>query len=95
MIRVHDICKGYGTTAVLDGVSLSLPKGGLTSIIGPNGAGKSTLLSVLSRLTRPDHGQVLIDGLDVHRCPPPLWPPNCRFCARTTVSRHALPSTNW
>ncbi|MGE8407105.1 MAG: ABC transporter ATP-binding protein [Pseudomonas sp.] len=71
MILVHDVSKFYGSTAVLDGVSLALPKGGLTAIIGPNGAGKSTLLAVLSRLLLPDQGEVLVDGLDVARCPGP------------------------
>jgi iron complex transport system ATP-binding protein len=70
MILVRDVNKFYGPSAVLDGVSLSLSKGGLTAIIGPNGAGKSTLLSVLSRLLRPDQGEVLVDGLDVNRCAP-------------------------
>jgi iron complex transport system ATP-binding protein len=54
---------------VVDGVTLSLPKGGITSIIGPNGAGKSTLLSMVSRLMSMDKGSVSVDGLDVTRTP--------------------------
>ena len=65
MIRIDQVSKSYGNTLVVDGVSLDLPKGGLTSIIGPNGAGKSTLLSMIARLTTMDQGSVLVDGLDV------------------------------
>ena len=65
MIEVRDVSKSYGEALVVDGVSLDLPKGGVTSIIGPNGAGKSTLLSMISRLLPMSHGTVKVDGLDV------------------------------
>jgi iron complex transport system ATP-binding protein len=69
VIDVRDVTKTYGETRVLDGVSVRLNRGGLTSLIGPNGAGKSTLLSVISRLAAPTSGQVLVNGLDVARTP--------------------------
>ena len=65
MIEINDVHKAYGNAIVVKGVSLALPKGGITSIIGPNGAGKSTLLSMISRLLPMDRGRVLVDGLDV------------------------------
>jgi iron complex transport system ATP-binding protein len=65
MIITSQVTKNYGESCVVDGVTLSLPKGGITSIIGPNGAGKSTLLSMVSRLMTMDQGSVTIDGLDV------------------------------
>ncbi|MGO3743746.1 iron ABC transporter ATP-binding protein [Kerstersia sp.] len=67
MIEVSQVCKRYGASLVVDGVSLNLPSGGVTAIIGPNGAGKSTLLSMISRLLPMDAGSVLIDGLDITR----------------------------
>ncbi|HEV7346411.1 MAG TPA: ABC transporter ATP-binding protein [Devosia sp.] len=69
MIVTTDVTKSYGDSCVVDGVSLELPKGGITSIIGPNGAGKSTLLSMISRLMAMDTGTVTIDGLDVTTTP--------------------------
>lgn len=69
MIEIRDVSKRYDTALVVDGVSLTLPRGGVTSIIGPNGAGKSTLLSMISRLLPIDTGSVTIDGLDVTRTP--------------------------
>ncbi|MEI3804382.1 ABC transporter ATP-binding protein [Agrobacterium sp. CCNWLW32] len=65
MIIANQISKSYGDTVVIDGVSVSIPAGGVTSIIGPNGAGKSTLLSIVARLMSMDAGTVTVDGLDV------------------------------
>ena len=39
-------------------------EGGLVMVLGPNGAGKSTLLRLLATVMHPDHGDLLIDGLD-------------------------------
>lgn len=69
MIETRGVSKRYGDTLVVDDVSLSIPKGGFTSIIGPNGAGKSTLLSMISRLTPMNAGSVVVDGMDVTRTP--------------------------
>lgn len=69
MIDARHVTKRYGDTLVVDGVSLTLPQRGITSIIGPNGAGKSTLLSMMARLTGMDAGAVTIDGLDVVTTP--------------------------
>lgn len=69
MIVTSEVTKTYGATAVVDGVSLTLPSGGVTSIIGPNGAGKSTFLSVVSRLMAMDKGTATVDGLDVTKTP--------------------------
>ncbi|MEC5197863.1 iron complex transport system ATP-binding protein [Arthrobacter sp. PL16] len=65
MITLDNATKRYGAITVVDGVSATIPRGGVTSIIGPNGAGKSTLLSMMSRLLPLDAGTVHVDGLDV------------------------------
>lgn len=65
MIIAQGVTKNYGSSCVVDGVSVTLPARGITSIIGPNGAGKSTFLSMVSRLMTMDKGTVTIDGLDV------------------------------
>lgn len=69
MIDVKNIKKTYNGTVVVDGVTLSLPAGGVISLIGPNGAGKSTLLSIVSRLLPMSAGTVEIDGMDVTATP--------------------------
>jgi zinc/manganese transport system ATP-binding protein len=52
---------------VLDDVTFSLGRGGVTGIIGQNGAGKTTLLRVILGLIEPSGGQVLFDGQQRHR----------------------------
>lgn len=69
MITVDSLTKRYGTTTVLDAVSLEIPRGGVVAMIGANGAGKSTLLSIVGRLLAADGGTVHLDGLDVARTP--------------------------
>ncbi|MEE6297166.1 iron ABC transporter ATP-binding protein [Georgenia wangjunii] len=69
MIEVMDVTKRYGETAVVDGVSLRIPAGGVTSIIGANGAGKSTLLGMVSRLLPMSEGRIRVEDLDVATTP--------------------------
>ena len=67
MISVRNITKSYGDHRVLDGVSLEVAKGEVVCIIGPSGSGKSTLLRCMNGLESYDHGEVTIDGEQVHR----------------------------
>ncbi|WP_280418704.1 ABC transporter ATP-binding protein [Nocardia carnea] len=60
-----DLRVGYGDRAVLADLDVVVPDGSFTVIVGPNACGKSTLLRTLSRLLRPQHGAVLLDGRDV------------------------------
>ena len=53
--------------AILDGVSLAVPAGGLVAIVGPNGAGKTTLARALLGLVPLAGGRVTIDGVDLER----------------------------
>lgn len=68
MVEVKHLTKRYGGVSVVDDVSLTIPKGKITSFIGPNGAGKSTLLSMISRLISKDSGEVLIEGKELGAC---------------------------
>jgi iron complex transport system ATP-binding protein len=65
VIRIDQVTKRYGTTPVVDAVSLEIERGGVVSLVGANGAGKSTLLSIVGRLLDADGGTVHVDGLDV------------------------------
>jgi phosphonate transport system ATP-binding protein len=61
-IRIEGLVKRFGTTEVLRGVGLAVPRGELCALIGANGTGKSTLLRCLLRLVEPDAGSVEILG---------------------------------
>jgi ribose/xylose/arabinose/galactoside ABC-type transport system permease subunit/ABC-type branched-subunit amino acid transport system ATPase component len=59
---VRDVSKRYGPVAALRGVSVELRRGEVLALVGDNGAGKSTLVSIISGLTKPDTGEVLMEG---------------------------------
>ena len=61
-IEAQDVVKDYSGHRALDHLSLSVPQGHVYGLLGPNGAGKTTFIRILNQITRPDSGQVLIDG---------------------------------
>ncbi len=62
MVEIRDVRKRFGALIALDGLSLAIKPGEITSIVGPNAAGKSTLLKCMLGLIHPDAGEILIDG---------------------------------
>ncbi len=65
MIELRNICKSYGSLAVLSDVSLTVGNNKIITIVGPSGAGKTTLLQIAGSLDRPDSGKVIYDGTDL------------------------------
>ena len=65
MIELRNICKSYGSLAVLSDVSLTVGNNEIITIVGPSGAGKTTLLQIAGSLDRPDSGKVIYDGTDL------------------------------
>jgi homoserine kinase len=59
---MEGICKRFGATQALRGVSLEARAGEVLALIGENGAGKSTLMKVLSGAIQPDAGQISLGG---------------------------------
>jgi ATP-binding cassette ChvD family protein len=59
-IEVENLTKGYGDRLLMEGVSFSLPPGGIVGIIGPNGAGKTTLFRMITGQETPDSGSIRI-----------------------------------
>ena len=62
VIETRSLTKTYGTVRALDGLSLTIPKGGVYGVLGPNGAGKSTLFRILLGLIRPSEGEAIVMG---------------------------------
>ncbi|MEV7251950.1 ABC transporter ATP-binding protein [Streptomyces cyaneofuscatus] len=61
------LTRRFGPFTAVDDVSLRLPAGARHAVIGPNGAGKTTLLDLIAGTGRPDHGGILLDGVDITR----------------------------
>jgi ABC-2 type transport system ATP-binding protein len=55
----------HRTVTALDGIDLTIPRGGIYALLGPNGAGKTTLLKILGGLLLPNAGTIRIDGDDL------------------------------
>ncbi len=62
VIQVMGLTKTYGTVRALDGLDLSIPRGGVYGVLGPNGAGKSTLFRILLGLIRASDGTATVMG---------------------------------
>ena len=65
-IRLVDVETALLGKQVLDGVTLDIPAGRITVIVGLSGAGKSVILRHMIGLTRPDRGQVVVNGADIN-----------------------------
>ena len=65
-IEIRDVSRRFGPVIAVDGVSLSVPSGGVMGIVGESGCGKSTLARIVLGLLAPDRGEVLIDGHHLH-----------------------------
>jgi ATP-binding cassette ChvD family protein len=58
VIEVKGLKKAMGDKLLVEGLSFSLPPGGIIGVIGPNGAGKTTLFKMLTGQEQPDEGTV-------------------------------------
>lgn len=67
MIRIEHVCKTYGKTRALHGVSLSAEAGKVIAIVGPNGSGKTTLIKSILGLVKPESGTITVFDNDVSR----------------------------
>jgi len=62
LVNLEDVGKSYGTTLVLEGVSLGIGTGERIGVVGRNGGGKSTLLKLMTGAETPDSGRVTRTG---------------------------------
>ncbi|MFD3687528.1 ABC transporter ATP-binding protein [Nocardiopsis sp. NPDC058631] len=67
LLTVEGLSASYGAVRALDGVSLTIPSGGLCAVLGANGAGKTTLLRTITGLHPASSGKVLLGGEDITR----------------------------
>jgi len=70
LLSVENIVGGYGKLTVLNGTTLKVARGALTTVIGPNGAGKSTVFKAIFGLLRVASGRIVFDGRDITHLEP-------------------------
>lgn len=66
ILSARGLMKRYGQVVAMNGADFDLYPGEITAVIGDNGAGKSTLIKALSGAVVPDHGQIFLEGKEVH-----------------------------
>ncbi|MEE4294992.1 MAG: ABC transporter ATP-binding protein [Wenzhouxiangella sp.] len=64
-VKLKNVTVQLGGRTVLDGLSLDIPAGTVTAIMGPSGAGKTTIMRLITRQTRPNSGEVWVNGTRV------------------------------
>ena len=65
LLETKNITKKYGDKTIIEDINIHLNKGELISLLGVSGAGKTTLFHVLSGLTSPNEGNVILNGKDI------------------------------
>lgn len=60
VIEADNVTKAYGDNILVEGMTFSLPPGGIIGVIGPNGAGKTTLFRMITGQGKPDSGEIRI-----------------------------------
>ena len=70
LLEVNGVTRRFGGVAALDNVSFDVDEGEIVGLIGPNGAGKTTAFNVITRLYRPDSGELDFEGESLLSTPP-------------------------
>jgi phospholipid/cholesterol/gamma-HCH transport system ATP-binding protein len=65
MISIQNVHKSFGSQVVLNGISINLEPGKITTVVGPSGVGKSVLLKLILGILHPEQGEVIIDGKSI------------------------------
>ncbi len=60
VIEANNVSKAFGDNILIEGMTFSLPPGGIIGVIGPNGAGKTTLFRMITGQEKPDSGSFRI-----------------------------------
>lgn len=65
ILATENLIAGYGQTTILNGTTIEVAEGALTTVIGPNGAGKSTLFKTLFGMLPVREGTIALHGEDI------------------------------
>jgi branched-chain amino acid transport system ATP-binding protein len=70
LLSVERVTRRFGGIVAVDDVSLDVGEGEIVGLIGPNGAGKTTVFNLITRLYRPESGEIAFAGESLLRTPP-------------------------
>jgi branched-chain amino acid transport system ATP-binding protein len=70
LLEIAHLTMRFGGIVALDDVNFAVGQGRIVGLIGPNGAGKTTLFNCLSRLYRPERGDIRLNGKSLRHCAP-------------------------
>lgn len=65
VLSVANLCKRYGDTVAVDGLSFAVRQNEIVGLLGPNGAGKTTTINMILGVLAPDAGTVKIEDIDL------------------------------
>ncbi len=65
LVELHDVRFGYGERVILDGITLTIPRGKVTALMGASGGGKTTVLRLIGGQYRAQSGSLTFDGQEV------------------------------
>jgi ABC-type Fe3+/spermidine/putrescine transport system ATPase subunit len=69
-LSIENLSVSYGSTRVLDHVSLDVERGEMIALLGSSGCGKTTLLRSIAGFVIPEEGTIRVNGKDITRLPP-------------------------
>lgn len=69
LLEIKNLSVKYGHVEVLHGININVNQGEIVTILGANGAGKSTTLMSISGLVKPSGGEILFQGIALHKMP--------------------------
>src|ERR671935_911534 len=70
LLSIDGVTLRFGGIVAVDSVSLDVGEGQIVGLIGPNGAGKTTVFNLITRLYRPESGEIALAGESLLRTPP-------------------------
>jgi branched-chain amino acid transport system ATP-binding protein len=70
LLALENVDRRFGGILALDGLTLDVGAAETVGLIGPNGAGKTTAFNIITRLHKPDAGDVVFDGRSLLHTPP-------------------------
>ena len=62
LLELRDVVKRYEKVNAVDHVSFKVPEGAIFGLLGPNGAGKTSIIRMITTITQPDEGEILVAG---------------------------------